>query len=401
MDEVRLLNALDRVERLKEESLWPFKQLKPQINPPRPKVQWDYMLEEIEWMSEDFWQERKWKKTMAYKFAHWCAEWHQTRDCGQFFEFGIFDGVLQNEIKEKTAPAKPEPVAKVETVKADHIEDTIDPLLLAPSSSEATSELRKLAEEQAKVSNSIPASIKLKVPKIPPMILDMETDHYFQSANHAALANVPTLTPPEFKTNAMYIESDSLVVCSQFMLADHYVETDKWDTIPEHPMKRLPGTQRYRSGPPKSTLFEPPPDYVADENLVPDILLGPDGHEITPPKVPRLSFVKSTEAWTKDEEDALWQLAMTYGYNWPLIELCLNSSHVGNVRHRTLWCCYEKLRDLAAMKFTPHSKGDYIYAPYQSNKKDKKVKVLGLLSTFNFISGLSKKRDAAKPAGNS
>ena len=46
-DEVRISNVLDRVDRLKENNLWSFKQLKRQAHPPRKKVQWDYMLEEM------------------------------------------------------------------------------------------------------------------------------------------------------------------------------------------------------------------------------------------------------------------------------------------------------------------------------------------------------------------
>jgi hypothetical protein len=46
-EEVRIVNTLDRIEKLKEQNIWSFKQLKPQVHPPRPKVQWDYMLEEM------------------------------------------------------------------------------------------------------------------------------------------------------------------------------------------------------------------------------------------------------------------------------------------------------------------------------------------------------------------
>ena len=398
MDEVRLLNVLNRIDQLKDENMWPFKQLKPQVHPPRPKVQRDYMLEEMEWMSEDFWQERKWKKTMAYKFAHWCKEWHETRDCGQFFEFGVFEGVLMEEIKEKEKVIVVENTEVANTNQTNHAPtQTIDPLLLQlplqlpPAKPEAIETVKV-------VQDSIIVKTKTKAPKIPPMILNLETDHYYKNFSYQALTNLPTFAPPEFDESDVYIESDSIVPCSKFMLADYYVPIDKFDNIPEHPMKRLPGNQRYRVGPPKCILFEKPVDFGEEEreNAI-DSLIGPNRKEITAPSIPKSNFKPTDFAWTNDEEDALWQLSTIYGYNWPLIELCLNSSHVGNVRHRTIWCCYEKLRDLVITKFTPHTKGDYIYAPYQSNKKDKKVKVLGLLSTFNFIAGLSKKRDAAKP----
>lgn len=46
-DEVRIVNTLDRIDKLKEENLWSFKQLVKETLPPRPKVQWDIMLEEM------------------------------------------------------------------------------------------------------------------------------------------------------------------------------------------------------------------------------------------------------------------------------------------------------------------------------------------------------------------
>lgn len=32
------------------------------------------------WLSEDFKEEKKWKKALAYKLAHWVYEWHQSDD---------------------------------------------------------------------------------------------------------------------------------------------------------------------------------------------------------------------------------------------------------------------------------------------------------------------------------
>merc|ERR1711994_1237101 len=35
--------------------------------PPRNKVHWDYLLDEMKWMANDFKKEHKWKKTLARK----------------------------------------------------------------------------------------------------------------------------------------------------------------------------------------------------------------------------------------------------------------------------------------------------------------------------------------------
>ena len=35
--------------------------------PPRPKGHWDYLCEEMQWLSADFAQERRWKRGVARK----------------------------------------------------------------------------------------------------------------------------------------------------------------------------------------------------------------------------------------------------------------------------------------------------------------------------------------------
>ena len=71
---------IQRIEQLKSENLWSFKQIKPHVPPTRNKTQWDLVLESAVWMAEDFRQERKWKMAMAYQFAHWVKEWHEAID---------------------------------------------------------------------------------------------------------------------------------------------------------------------------------------------------------------------------------------------------------------------------------------------------------------------------------
>lgn len=38
--------------------------------PPRPKGHWDYLCEEMQWLSADFAQERRWKRGVARKVCH-------------------------------------------------------------------------------------------------------------------------------------------------------------------------------------------------------------------------------------------------------------------------------------------------------------------------------------------
>jgi hypothetical protein len=148
---------------------------------------------------------------------------------------------------------------------------------------------------------------------------------------------------------------------------------------PSEPVKRLSGMSQYEDATVKSMFLQEPMEEVPE----------PSSAKPDPPR--------PLGSWNTDEEDLLWNLVSMYTFNWTLIaESLLNSRLGGSNTHRTEWCCYNKYLELKSKNFTPHSKGDHLYTSTQTNKKEKKVKVLGMLSTFNYISNLAKKRESAK-----
>lgn len=52
---------------MKKEGFWSLKRLSKVPEPIRPKVHWDYLCEEMQWLSADFAQERRWKRGVARK----------------------------------------------------------------------------------------------------------------------------------------------------------------------------------------------------------------------------------------------------------------------------------------------------------------------------------------------
>lgn len=56
-----------RVAELARAGLWAERRLPRVMEPPRPKSHWDYLLEEMAWLAQDFAHERKWKKQAAKK----------------------------------------------------------------------------------------------------------------------------------------------------------------------------------------------------------------------------------------------------------------------------------------------------------------------------------------------
>nr|XP_057924482.1 uncharacterized protein srcap isoform X2 [Doryrhamphus excisus] len=66
-----------RTQALKREGCWSTKRLTRLMEPPRPKVHWDYLCEEMQWLSADFAQERRWKRGVARKVVRMVMRHHE------------------------------------------------------------------------------------------------------------------------------------------------------------------------------------------------------------------------------------------------------------------------------------------------------------------------------------
>ncbi|MCJ8738507.1 hypothetical protein PDJAM_G00036680 [Pangasius djambal] len=62
---------------LKREGFWSLKRLSRVSEPLRPKVHWDYLCEEMQWLSADFAQERRWKRGVARKVVRMVMRHHE------------------------------------------------------------------------------------------------------------------------------------------------------------------------------------------------------------------------------------------------------------------------------------------------------------------------------------
>jgi hypothetical protein len=69
--------VLNRVAELQREGLWSARRLAKIPEPPRVKSHWDYLLEEMAWLANDFIEERKWKQSLAKKVSRQVLKRHQ------------------------------------------------------------------------------------------------------------------------------------------------------------------------------------------------------------------------------------------------------------------------------------------------------------------------------------
>ncbi|CAE6536510.1 unnamed protein product [Rhizoctonia solani] len=75
--ELEYTRAMQRIEQLKQDGMWSFRQPKKQRGPPLPKTHWDYLMDEMKWLQVDYREERRWKTVVAFELAHAAREWYE------------------------------------------------------------------------------------------------------------------------------------------------------------------------------------------------------------------------------------------------------------------------------------------------------------------------------------
>ncbi|KAL7009510.1 RNA polymerase II transcription elongation factor SpEAF [Cystobasidiomycetes sp. EMM_F5] len=77
VSELRTQKAMERIEQLKSDKTWSFRQLRKQRGPGTHKAHWDYLLDEMRWMAVDVRQETRWKIASAYAMSQEIKRWHE------------------------------------------------------------------------------------------------------------------------------------------------------------------------------------------------------------------------------------------------------------------------------------------------------------------------------------
>ena len=78
VEEKKTIAICNRISELKDQGLWSLRQPVKQKVPSRPNTHWDYLLKEMEWMSTDFYEERKFKMAGAFLISKAVQEYHES-----------------------------------------------------------------------------------------------------------------------------------------------------------------------------------------------------------------------------------------------------------------------------------------------------------------------------------
>ncbi|CAF4346248.1 unnamed protein product [Rotaria socialis] len=73
-------HILKRIEELKSDGKWTNQRLAKCLDPNKRKTHWDYLLDEMRWLAEDFALEKRWKQAMAKKISQAVLKYFQDKN---------------------------------------------------------------------------------------------------------------------------------------------------------------------------------------------------------------------------------------------------------------------------------------------------------------------------------
>ncbi|CAA18643.2 NuA4 histone acetyltransferase complex scaffold subunit Vid21/Eaf1 [Schizosaccharomyces pombe] len=304
----------------KEKGIWSFRQPKRQNEMPRLKTHRDYVLDEMQWMSIDFSQERKWKIILAHRMANWVMDYHQASD--------------------KCTVCTPASLSKNKKPYMQENEHQKD-------SHEET------FNEQIVSHFNLNDNNNNKVLSIPRDSLQFYnavfSDDIFVTTNSEQIQNcvlnVPMYGPPT--ENNEYCEEISekypITPVSRFA----YAKTKLKSTCAKASRKRL--FNQLELSPPESFMEK---KARSDENQLDGNKIKDDNQKLSsvgtfsvrPPYPPSSKDIRPEAPWLPEEDELLLLLLRRYSFNWEFVASRLTPPglYIPLAEKRTAWDCFER-----------------------------------------------------------
>ncbi|VDB83075.1 unnamed protein product [Peniophora sp. CBMAI 1063] len=166
--ELRLVRTFERIDALKLEGKWSFRQPKKQRGiGGLGKTHWDYLLDEMMWMRTDFREERRWKIALAFDLSTAVLQWHKAGTHARRLEEGIIVDLSRPQpIGDEGSPVQDrdvemndadEPIPTPLHIQAPKEDEPLRPLLVDADYASDDSEEEQENEQQEVVDALAPA----------------------------------------------------------------------------------------------------------------------------------------------------------------------------------------------------------------------------------------------------
>ncbi|EEB05757.1 NuA4 histone acetyltransferase complex subunit Vid21 [Schizosaccharomyces japonicus yFS275] len=290
-----LRHVLLRVKALKDKQQWSFCQPIRAKSLPRKKSHHDFLLEEMQWLSMDFSQERQWKMVMAKRLAYWVLDYHNAED-------------KKSLCVKRNSPAS----ASLSEPSTSKSLDT---------SSEAITAEPDIAGDAVRLFEAASSDEPLVTISNPQIMF--------------ALNSVPLYAPPD-PSNDSYINTVDqfpFVPLSRFSLAKTKLKSE-CNLLPRKRSQHLPElhSKQFRGEVIESEEFN-----EHRRKRIHFILT------IRPP-CPPFKRDSSEASWSPEEDELLLSLLNRYSYNWDFVSRLLTPSglYITAKERRTAWSCFER-----------------------------------------------------------
>lgn len=361
---------VNRINELKEQGLWSLRQPEKQKAPSRANSHWDYLLKEMEWMSTNFYEDRKFMMKGAWVLAQAVKEYHDAEDNQSLLHKWPRRSRAPTKHLEEEAEADEDVLMVNHRGSASPISMDVDaqPQLEKPvvngdaEQGEAMliDEVKKESAEDEVLPTPSPSACEIEDPSA---IFTLSQDSIYAPVNElpkqdgSSFPQLPIYGPPTLTDEPYSNEVDNypIVPISKFCLQRHVVEVKNWE----------PRLKTYRELPReypdeateigKEVQVEAIPSFAPAGGilLAPTLLMLLDVHRrrmntifIRPPPPPNHWTDQKTSPWTPDEERQLLQLAKDSAYNFDLVAsaMAFGASSVSDTEKRSAWECFEKFR---------------------------------------------------------
>ncbi|KAB8283988.1 chromatin modification-related protein EAF1 [Yarrowia lipolytica] len=375
--EGKLAVAHARIEELKRAGKWGPRQPKRFQDPIRRKTHWDHVLDEMEWMSTDFREERKFKQAMACEIAFSVLEYHKygkeaccvkTKPI-KFLPEEINeseDTESKMDIDTSMPPPSINPVEVTNISAADSVTVVdYDTLLSQPRTLSSTEESEDKPEEPSTDSEEVvggevpkrPAAPKL--PESSPFKLYASVDK-LDPLSKALFDNLPVTTPPGSAVNALQVPYSDPLDNSKLAPVTHLLaappEQDDWWSVCLEDSPADEDTLPLRSNT-RSTLFN-------SETMRRHVVIKAP----QPPQTKYLDF-RTPTMWLLADDSQLLRLVKEYSYNWDIVSAHMlpqkTYGFTANIERRTSWQCFERWFQLNPTFSLTDLRGPYAQAAQQ------------------------------------
>lgn len=390
IDEKKTIAICSRISELKDQGLWSLRQPVKQKMPSRPNTHWDYLLKEMEWMSTDFYEERKFKMAGASLISKAVQEYHESMDRESLIhkvcpltclianvkwprrlrtpvkhfeeEADADEDVLMVAHRGSASPISmdhdAEPMREIERSVVNGDVDHTTPMLVDPP--------QEPAEPVPETLPTPPSSCELDDL---PAIFDLPSDVIYASVNElpkkdgSSLAQLPLYGPPTLTDEPYHnpIEDLPIVPISKFCLERYVIPIAEWEppnrhyrqTTPEHPDDMLDVSREVQVE--AIPTFAPArigTDDIDFRLIMVEPIQAPRRRSsaliIRPPAPPNHWNDQRPSPWTPEEERMLLQSAKDNHYNFDLVasSLAFSASSVSDLERRSAWECFEKFRSI-------------------------------------------------------